>query len=216
MRRPAPRWWVLPAALALLLAATAAAAEDRLAAQLRAGGYNIFWRHAHAGAGMDIIRYTTDEAELADCARQRDLDGRGETDARDFGAAFAAAGVPVGEALASPYCRTLKSARIAFGPDRTRREDGLATICQAPVRVFDANTQRLEALLATPPPAGENRVLVSHNCNIRALARHLAERCAREPEQGDAVVFRPAAGQPGFDFVACLPLARVRAWAAAD
>ena len=62
------------------------------------------------------------------------------------------------------------------------------------------------------PPDGGNRVLISHNCNIRALASDLAERCAREPNMGDAVVFRPIAAAPGFEFVACLPLERMRGW----
>ena len=188
-------------------------AGDELLPLLQAGGYNIFWRHAHAGAGMDIIRYTTDETELRDCARQRDLDGRGQGDARAVGAGFREAAIPVGEVLASPYCRTMKSAHIAFPEDRVRREDGIATVCQAPAGVMETNTVRLRELLATPPPAGTNRVLVSHNCNIRALARDLTERCAREPEQGDAVVFGPVAAAPGFEFVACLPLARMRGWA---
>ena len=200
--------------LLVSLAGAAGAASDPIAAQLASGGYNIFWRHAKAGAGMDIIRYTSDDAELADCARQRDLDAEGEADARTVGEGFRARGIPVSEVLASPYCRTLKTARLGFGAGRVTREDGLATVCQAPGRVFDDNTARLRVLLGTPPPSPGNRVLVSHNCNIRALAGLLSEQCAREPEQGDAVVFRPTTSGPGFEFVACLSLQQMRGWAA--
>ncbi len=198
--------------LALLGVAPPSQADDALARQLAGGGYNLFWRHTYVGKGFDTIRYTLDEAEFAACELQRNLDASGRADASAVGAAFKARGITVSEVIASPYCRTRETAEIAFGAGQVRLDPLIGTVCEAAGEAFDLHTARLRELLSTPPPQGANRVLVSHNCNIRALAAHLEERCAREPEMGDAVVFRAVPGEPGFEFVACLPLARMRSW----
>ena len=205
---------VLSGAVALLAGAVAMAAEspESLVQKLVAGGYNIFLRHTWTGEGTDQVYYTTDPVKLADCSLQRRLDERGRNDARAIGAVFRSRGIPVAEVLSSPYCRTLATARLAFGDDLPKADTGLSTICEAPGDVFAAHSDYLRRMLSTPPVAG-NRVLVSHNCNIRALWRWLPAKCASEPEMGDAVVVKPAAGEAGFELVGCLPIATIRAWA---
>ncbi len=207
---------VILAVSVMTLVTPASRASDVLAEQLARGGYNIFWRHAHVGTGSDIIRYTLDEAEFTACEKQRNLDAKGRTEAHDVGAAMAARGIKVSEVVASPYCRTRESAELAFGVERVKLDPLVGTVCEASGAAFDRHTARLRELLSEVPPAGGVRVVVSHNCNIRALASMLSERCAREPQMGDAVVFRPASpAGSGFEFVECLPLARMRTWLAA-
>lgn len=200
------------ASAATMLVAAPAQAADALAEQLVQGGYNIFWRHTYVGKGFDTIRYTLDDAQFAACELQRNLDDTGRADARAVGDALRARSIKVTEVLASPYCRTRQTAEIAFGADRVIPDPLIGTVCEASGQAFDLHTARLRKLLATMPPDAGNRVIVSHNCNIRALAPELEERCAREPEMGDAVVFRVIPREPGYEFVACLALARMRGW----
>jgi hypothetical protein len=79
-------------------------------AELRRGGYVIAFRHAATDFSMsDTAR------EYADCAHQRNLSAAGRRQARAIGGAFRALGIPLGAVIASPYCRTLDTARLAFG-----------------------------------------------------------------------------------------------------
>jgi phosphohistidine phosphatase SixA len=50
-----------------------------------------------------------------DCATQRNLTDRGRDHARAIGAAIRALGVPIGSVPASPLCRTMETAILAFG-----------------------------------------------------------------------------------------------------
>jgi phosphohistidine phosphatase SixA len=48
-------------------------------------------------------------------ARQRNLTDGGRADARAIGAAIRSLGIPIGEVLASPFCRTRETAELIFG-----------------------------------------------------------------------------------------------------
>ncbi|MCB0154857.1 MAG: histidine phosphatase family protein, partial [Anaerolineae bacterium] len=78
---------------------------------LQHGGYVIFFRHAATYRSQ----LDTDQQNLENCATQRNLDETGQAQARAIGAAFAAANIPIGPVLASPYCRTRHTAELAFG-----------------------------------------------------------------------------------------------------
>ena len=126
---------------------------------LRDGGHVLYLRHTQTPE--DAV----DEADpVGDCRRQRLLTAAGRADAVALGEAVRYLGVPVGEVLASPYCRTLDTARLAFGaartddallspaPDGDQRErttDGLRRLLQAvPTRV------RTPSWWATSPTCG--------------------------------------------------------------
>jgi phosphohistidine phosphatase SixA len=181
--------------------AVANAESSALLERLRGGGLVVFLRHTHTGQGSDVIRYDVTASGLADCSKQRDLDVVGETQATAVGRGLSNLGISFSEVLASPYCRTLKTARLAFPTQKVVVEDGLTSICQASGRDFDSRTARLRKLLSTRPGAG-NRILVSHNCNIRALSKSLAMECARKPNVGDAIVFSPNGSQ--FELLGCV------------
>ena len=78
--------------------------------RLRRGGYVLAFRHAATDFSM-----TDTTRDLRDCSRQRNLSAQGRRQARTIGISFRRLGIPVGRVLASPYCRTRQTARLAFG-----------------------------------------------------------------------------------------------------
>ncbi len=102
----------LVAALALTLAAGAsAAAGPDLTRSLRSGGLVVVLRHA----ATDFSKPDQDPVVVADCATQRNLSAQGRADARAIGRGVRRLGLRIGKVLSSPFCRTLETARLAFG-----------------------------------------------------------------------------------------------------
>lgn len=164
-----------------------ALAGPRLLAALREGGLILYFRHTSTDFGQNDDQMSGYE----DCARQRNLTDRGRDEARHIGAAIERLHIPIGEVLASPFCRTQETAQLIFGR---------ATVSPA-VRGGPASPgsneryAELRRLLATPPSAGGNRVIASHGNPFRAVSDlpYLAE--------GEAAVVRPLGAQ-GFKVIA--------------
>ena len=143
-----------------------------LLAALRQGGYVIFFRHT----ATDFSRNDAGMTSYSDCANQRLLSPAGQAQAREIGEQVRRLQLPVGEVLASPYCRTMDTATQMFrraAPRTELREQK------------DGDYPGLKDLLVAPVPAGTNRWLVGHGTPFRAIAGapHLAE--------GEAAVLRP-------------------------
>ena len=105
--------------------------------------------------------------------------------------------VPVSEVLASPYCRTMDTARqLGLG-------DVQASNAVMNLRVAEyfggreAIVATARALLARPPSAGSNRVIVAHG-NVAQAATPVY------PGEGEAVIFAPD-GQGRFRFIGRIP-----------
>jgi broad specificity phosphatase PhoE len=154
--------------------------------RLQDGGHAILFRHAATDSGLD----TTDD--LTDCSRQRNLNGEGRRQSRSVGRALRRLGIPVGPVLASPFCRTRDTARLAFGRARASRAL-LSPEFFASAR--EARRRGLRRLLAVPPRRGTNTVLVSHGSAIFAAT-------GEEPGEGDALIIAPGRGPRGFAIVA--------------
>ena len=157
---------------------------------LRHGGYVLFFRHASTDFGQ------SDEAMTSfdDCSQQRNLTDKGREEARAVGIAIRKLAIPIGDVLASPFCRTRETARLMFGREVTSND-----VRGGPAQPEDpARYAPLKALLSRPVPAGTNRVIVSHGNPFRAVAGggYLAE--------GEAAVIEPRAGE-GFRVVARIP-----------
>jgi hypothetical protein len=152
-----------------------------LAAALRQGGYVIYFRHA----ATDFSRTDEGMKGYGDCERQRLLSVQGRSDASAVGKHIRTLRLPVGEVMASPYCRTMDTARRMFGQAQPRDEIREAQGGDYP---------GLKRLLAAPVAPGTNRWLVGHGIPFRAIAGvpHLAE--------GEAAVLRP--GGSGWTVVA--------------
>jgi phosphohistidine phosphatase SixA len=169
---------------AFLLAALAlpswAQADAALLQALRKGGYVLYMRHSIT----DMSQNDAKMKDYDDCANQRNLTGDGRAQARAIGAQVKRLGIPVGIVLASPYCRTMETARLAFGPapvTATEELRGGPGTANDPKRYAP-----LKELLSSPMDDGRNMVAVSHGNPFYALAGapYLAE--------GEIAVVKPA------------------------
>ncbi len=154
---------------------------------LRRGGYVIYVRHTSTDFGQNDEGMTSYE----DCSKQRNLTEQGRAEARAIGAAIAKLQIPIGDVLASPFCRTRETARLIFG-----RETPSAAVRGGPAATENADRYAdLRKLLSTPVPRGVNLAIVSHGNPFRAVAGtpYLAE--------GEAAVINPRGGD-GFRIVA--------------
>src|SRR5688500_5380433 len=147
----------------LWFAGTSAAQIDAaIVEKLREGGYVLYMRHASTDFSQNDSRMTSYE----DCASQRNLTDQGRAEAREIGAHVKRLGIPVGEVLASPFCRTMETARLAFGKARATNE-----VRGGPARPDDPGRyDELKKLLSAAVKKGENRVISSHGNPFHAVA----------------------------------------------
>lgn len=148
-----------------------------LARALRAGGLTLYFRHT----ATDFSRGDANMTSYEDCATQRLLSDAGRVQARAIGEHIRALAIPVGEVLASPFCRTMDTGRLMFG----RATASVAVRGYAGTDAARADYRALDALLATAPAAGTVRAITGHGNPFRAIAGppHLAE--------GEAAVIKP-------------------------
>jgi|SRR6185295_7680073 len=129
---------------------------------LREGGYVFYLRHA----STDFSQNDAGMKSYEDCAGQRNLTDKGRGEARAIGEHVKRLGIPVGSVLASPFCRTMETARLAFGKAQAMNE-----VRGGPARPDDpARYDPLRKLLGTPVPKGSNAVIVSHGNPFYAVA----------------------------------------------
>ncbi len=160
----------------------------RLVEALRDGGYVIVVRHtATTEGGVD------DPTKLEDCASQRNLSDEGRQQAIELGDAVEELEVPLGQVLASPYCRTLDTATLAFG-DGVEKEEALLPLPGLGAPGQEEALAAAKALVGEEPQEGENTVLVSHISTIEPAT-------GATPDEGGSTVFRPD-GDGGFTLVA--------------
>jgi phosphohistidine phosphatase SixA len=177
--RPRCAWACL--CILVVLASVAAAGEppalsgSALLDALRSGGYVLYFRHASTDFGQNDDLMTGYE----DCSLQRNLTDVGRNEARAIGRAISALHIPIGDVLASPFCRTMESARLIFG-----RATATAAVRGGPGNDDGGRYAELRRLLSTPVAPGTNRVIVSHGNPYQAVVGppYLAE--------GEAAVIR--------------------------
>ena len=193
--RAVRRLFALAAATLLGFAhAQLALADDALAGRalldaLKAGGLVIYFRHAATDFGENDINMT----DYADCKNQRNLTDDGRKDALAIGAAIKRLGLPIGDVLASPFCRTMETATLIFG-----RAVATPAVLGGPAAAPPEKYAPLKQLLSASTPSGVDLVVVGHGNPFKAITNvpHLAE--------GEAAVLRPL-GAAGFHLVARIP-----------
>src|SRR5687768_7239726 len=79
-----------------------------LVAALRKGGYTLYFRHT----ATDFSQNDSAMTRYDDCASQRNLTELGRQQARAIGDAVRALELPIGDVLASPFCRTVETGRL--------------------------------------------------------------------------------------------------------
>ena len=125
-----------------------------LVTELRKGGYVLYIRHTSTDFSKNDSRMTSFE----DCANQRPLTDQGREEARAIAGHLKRLGIPIGTVYASPYCRTVETAMLAFGKaEKTNQARGGPLKSDDPKR-YDA----LRNLLAGAPAPGVNNVISSH------------------------------------------------------
>ena len=167
---------------------------------LRGGGFNLYFRHAQTDwSQFDQVNSASDWSSC-DPTHMRQLSVQGRDTMRAVGDVIRSLAIPIGRVLASPYCRTMQSAQLlGLGPVQ-------ASLDVINMRVADYFGGRqviidsARALLATPPAAGSNTVIVAHG-NVARLSTPVY------PGEAEAVVFLPD-GRGGFSVFARIPAAR--------
>ena len=169
---------VAAVSLTLIAGASAAAGPD-LTRSLRAGGLVVVFRHA----ATDFSKPDQDPVVVADCATQRNLSTQGRADARAIGRGVRRLGLPIRKVLSSAFCRTLETARLAFGR-ATVHPALLNTIAAEHDAAWRKQIRAARRLLGTQPATGTLTVLVTHNVVVQ-------ETTGQTLEEGEAIVFRP-------------------------
>lgn len=180
-------------ALTILLAlagALPASASEAAWQALREGGAVALFRHARAPGTGDPPGF-----RLEDCATQRNLSAEGREQARGIGEQFRTRGIPVARVLSSRWCRSLDTARLAFGSLAEPFPPLDSFFSERDGR--EAQTRAVRELVEGWRSGGV-LALVTHPVNITALTGIF-------PAEGEAVVLRPRTGA-GFDVVGRIPL----------
>jgi len=150
---------------------------DALVKALRAGGYTLYFRHAERDRTGSLPK------ERSLC-----LVESGKAQARSIGESMKALGIPIGEALASPMCRTMETAERIAGRAPTPEE----AVRNEKADNLDGYFTKVRQLMAAPPAAGTNRVVVGHFSAWNSLygtpGLEEAEGAVLKPEGGNLVV----------------------------
>jgi hypothetical protein len=193
---------VLALAALLLLSPAAAMAADmksappskELLAQLRQGGFLIFFRHALTPNYKDAIDRDPDDPRPGDCSYQRNLSAEGIEQSRAIGESFRALEIPIGIVRASPMCRSMDSAWYAFGRyerDRNILLHGTEPQNDPPEAKVWKNVQNIAKI---PPLPMTNSIFMSHGTVGQVFG-------AGYLDEGEAVIVKPD-GKGGWTLIA--------------
>ena len=186
-----------------LAPALARAVDDaELLARLLGGGYTLYFRHvATDWSNSDRLGKAGDWLSC-DVNQMRQLSDSGRAQARRTGQAIRNLGVPVGQVLASPYCRTMETAELFDLGPVTPSTDVMNLRAASYFGGRDEIVANAQRLLSTPPASGGNTIIVAHGNVAR-------EATPVYPGEGEGVVFL-ADGKGGFDLIARMPPERWR------
>jgi broad specificity phosphatase PhoE len=164
----------------------AAASDQEIAQALRTGGLVIVLRHGATFAD----KADTDPLNFDNIAAQRNLNDKGKMLAKQFGDSLHQVGVPVGKVYTSKYNRGYETAVLAGFKDIEKTADLTEGGLVASPNENNRRAEAFRALLATPPQAGTNTILVTHYPNIiAALGKDWFD-----VKEGEASIFRPENG----------------------
>jgi broad specificity phosphatase PhoE len=181
----------------------ASPSADDLVQMLRAGGYVIVFRHG----ATHPDQADTDPLNPRNIAQQRQLNDKGRADAKAVGEAFKSIGVPIGKSYSSQFYRAVETSRLIGGKEPNTTSDVSEGGLVVSPNENNRRTQALRAMLATPPDAGTNTLIVTHKPNIvDALGKDWFE-----VREGEASIFKPE-GSGKYSLVARIQIGQ---WATA-
>jgi phosphohistidine phosphatase SixA len=177
---------IFAAALAGMGAIQIARAEELSGAPLvhalRQGGYVLLMRHASSPNAVP----DKSSADPGNVNLERQLDKHGRSAARAMGKAIKALHIPIREVWSSPTYRAKETVRLAaLGNPQAFAELGDGG--QSMQALQASPTVWLRTKIAEVPPAGSDRVIVTHAPNIiGALGQSVADIA-----DGETLVFHP-------------------------
>ncbi len=174
--------WLL--ALPYPIHALQALSDQALIEALQQGGYNLYFRHEATDWSQQDVVQQRDDWLSCDGNRIRQLSEQGRQRAQKTGRAMRNFNIPVSEVLASPYCRTMETARqLGLG-----NVEASTDVINLRVAEYFGGREAVIAtarkLLSRRPADGSNRVIVAHG-NIAQAATPVY------PDEGEAVIFKP-------------------------
>ena len=178
--------------IAILAMLTAPAMAQQLQGKalidaLKEGGYVLVMRHANSPAALPD-RTTADSANSN---LERQLDATGRETATAMGQAFLKMHIPLAVGLSSPSYRARETARYAkfMYVSATELDEGPAGMSANAEKV---RADFLRSRTNTPPPAHQNKIIISHAPNIMSAFGKEADGIA----SGEVMVFKPGPNVP--------------------
>jgi len=168
----------------------------QIVSELKKGGHVIYIQHAKTNP----MERDSAPKNMENCATQRNLSESGKAQAKLIGDAFVALDIPVFRVYASPYCRCMSTAEIAFGDAIS---DGMSVIKSFDLKGIKyadrhESERRVNVLInmlsTIPRKTDKNTILVSHAENIKKAVGY-------SMSEGDALVVLPME-QEGFKVIA--------------
>ena len=155
-----------------------------LVAELKHGGFNIFFRHGITPNYKDPLSDDQDNPRHTDCSYQRNLSDEGIAQARAIGLAFRELEFPVGIVRASPMCRSMDTAWYAFGRyerDFALKLNGTNPENDPPEAKIWKHMRNIAKILPMP---GTNSIFLSHGTAGEVFG-------AGYLDEGEAVLVKP-------------------------
>jgi phosphohistidine phosphatase SixA len=152
----------LLSALVVVVAYGQPPSPSNLMPELRKGGYILYMRHPKTNPDQA----DTDPLHLDNVKAQRQLSAEGRQQAKSMGEAFRAQKIPVEKVISSKFYRAYEAAKLLdVGEVTTTLDVSEGGLVVSP-NENERRTKALRQLLATPPPAGKNLIIVSHKPNL--------------------------------------------------
>lgn len=130
---------------------------------LRGGGYILYARHGEATVGIDQPKFN-----FLNCVTQRNLSDMGRRQAVYYGNFLHILQVPISyPVIASPFCRTIETAQLAFGWQNLQVDPFWFEIYRLSGNLSNAEQKMildtLETRLEILPPQGSNKIIIAHS-----------------------------------------------------
>jgi broad specificity phosphatase PhoE len=170
--------------------ASQAHADEALWKLLQKGGQVLFIRHATTAPGVG----DPEGFRLEDCKTQRNLSEEGRAEARALGETLRKRKVPIGEVIASPWCRCIDTGQLAFGRI-DRQWKAIGNLFGRP-QAAQAQVSEMRARIGAYRGKA-NLVLISHGSTALALS-------GMAPLQAELIVLTPL-GDGAFRIAGRLP-----------
>lgn len=137
--------------------------NESLLNSLRKGGFILYAKHGEATVGEDLPYLN-----FQNCLTQRNLSEKGRRQATYYGEILRYLQIPIQSFVsASPFCRTIETAQLAFGSGNIQDNPFWFEIYKLSGNVPSSDRQGtlndFKTVLETIPVEGKNKVIVAHS-----------------------------------------------------